>query len=402
MNYSLISENIHMAIKSVMGSKIRSILTVLGTTIGVFAVITIIAITTGLKSNISNQIVSLGADTLEIVPFSSNDAGFASPEQLASFTKSEVREMKSHQDLYVYFSEQYTISSKFEYKDKTKTAFTVGVRPDFFKMNDRRVLAGELFSTQDLKSATSVVVIGSKVSVDFFGAPERSIGKALKINGKEFKIIGVMAPQDVKIGGFDIDEAVYIPATTADSQFEHLQIRAVFVKIPDVTKLDQSKLSWRQVMKEIRGKEDFDVLGSEDLLALVDRVVGILSTALGGLASISLLVGGIGIMNIMLVSVTERTKEIGIRKALGAENQDILIQFLTESIVLSALGGLIGILLAFIVSLGLQQALGITSIINLTTVAGAIGFSVLVGIIFGTVPALKAARKDPIEALRYD
>ena len=402
MNYGLISENIHMAIKSVMSSKIRSILTVLGTTIGVFAVITIIAITTGLKSNISSQIISLGADTLEIVPFTSDNAGFASPNQLASFTKSEIKEMRSHQELYVYFSEQYIISSKFEYKAKSKTAFTVGVRPDFFKMNDRKVLSGELFTTQDLKSASNVVVIGSKVSEDFFGTPAQGLGKTLKINGKEFEIIGVMTPQDVKIGGFDIDEAVYIPATTADNKFEHLQIRAVFVKIPDVTKLDESKISWNLVMKEIRGKEDFDVLGSEDLLALVDRVVGILSTALGGLASISLLVGGIGIMNIMLVSVTERTKEIGIRKALGAENKDILIQFLTESIVLAALGGLIGIFLAFIVSFGLKQTLGITSIINLATVSGAIGFSVLVGVIFGTVPALKAAQKDPIEALRYD
>ncbi len=395
-------ENVLIAFRSLKANKVRSFLTVLGTTIGVFAVIMIIAIVTGLKDDIRSQIVSLGADVLDIIPADANQYGPGSEQMFATFKRSEVEEMKDRKDLYRYFSEMYTVSGNFNYKDEEKSGFVVGVTPEYFTMGDRQAIAGELFAKKEEKAAKKTAVLGVKAAEDLFGSPARSIGKEFKINGNDFKIMGVLEAQDIKFGSFDIDDAVYVPATTAYKSLENSRLQEVLLTVPDESRLDYYQLEWEKELKQIRGDDDFTVMAQEDLLDMVDRIMSMITTALGGIASISLLVGGIGIMNIMLVSVTERTREIGIRKAVGAEDKHILTQFLIESITLSILGGVIGLILVFIVSLPLQKFFSISSLVTVPVILGAIGFSVFVGVVFGTAPAYKAAKKDPIEALSYN
>lgn len=395
-------ENIKIALSSLKLNKVRSFLTVLGTTIGVFAVIMIIAIVTGLKDEIRGQIVSLGADILDIVPSNTDNLGPGSSAIFASFKKSEVTKLRERKDLYRYFSELYSVGATYRYQNKEKNGYAIGVHPDYFKLRGNDSVAGEMFQSKDYKSRSRVVVVGLNVAESMYQSPERSIGRTLQINGADFSIVGVMEKQDIKFGAFDIDDAVYIPGTSAESTFEDARITDIFVSVPDESRLAEYKAGWEKALRKIRKGDDFTVLAQEDLLGMVDKIMAMITTALAGLASISLLVGGIGIMNIMLVSVTERTQEIGIRKAIGAEDQHILLQFLTESVVLSILGGLIGLLLAEGISLVLERGFGISSLINLKTVVGAVGFSVLVGVVFGTMPAYKASKKDPIEALRYN
>ena len=396
---SLYLENVQIALRSLLANKVRSVLTVLGTTIGVFAVIMIVALVTGLKDDIRSQIVSLGADILDILPADSEQFGST---LVAAFSKSEVEEFRKARHLYKDFTEIYSLGGQFTYRDHEKNGFLIGIQPEYFSMTNLDPASGSFFTRTDTKQRRAVASIGPNVADELYGSAARAVGRSIKINGKEFTVSGVVEAQNANFGGFNIDDAVYIPASTADAKFESARVQEMFMTVPDEDKLAETKRAVEKKLAEIREDEDFSVLAQEDLLEVVDRVTGLITAALAGIASISLLVGGIGIMNIMLVSVTERTREIGIRKAVGAEESHILIQFLIEAVVLSLLGGVIGLAMAFGVSKAVEQAFNVSSLITLSTVLGAISFSVIVGVIFGTAPAYKAAKKDPIEALRYN
>ena len=392
-------ENFKIAIGSLWAHKVRAFLTVLGVLIGVFAVVMIIAITTGLKDDIRGMIVSLGGDVLDVVP--AQVEGFHPAQMMANFEKEEVAALKEQSHLFAYITEVYEFAGKFEYQSEKISGFGIGIEPSYFKIREKEAVAGRTFSDAEQSSAKKVAVIGGGVAEKFFGNPSASLGKVIKVSGTEFEVIGVLEEESFKMGGFDINDSVYVPSSTAEEVFE-AKLSEVFIKAHSEEEVKQTAKEIEDILNEVRGEGEFSVLAQEDMLEVMDRVTGLVSAALAGLASISLLVGGIGIMNIMLVSVTERTKEIGIRKAVGANERHILLQFLTEAVVLSLLGGVIGLLLVSVASLALNKYTEISSLVNGQTVLGAVGFSLIVGVIFGTAPALRASRLDPIEALRYE
>ncbi len=392
-------ENFKIALSSLWGHKIRAFLTVLGILIGVFAVIMVIALVTGLKDDIRGMIVSLGGDVLDIVP--AEMGGFRPTQMMNTFEEKDIEALKEQDQLFKHITEVYEFSGTFEYRDEKVFGFGLGIEPSYFKIREKGTQAGELFGKLEQRGAKKVAVVGSGVAEKLFNSLERALSKKIKINGKKFEVIGVLEEEDFKMGGFDINDAVYIPSTTAEQAFSEARFSEIFVKLHSEAEVESVTKEVEKILNRVRGEDKFSVLAQEDMLEVVDRVTGLMTTALVGLASISLLVGGIGIMNIMLVSVTERTKEIGIRKAVGADERHILIQFLTEAIVLTFLGGVIGLGLVAVVSVVINKYTGISSLVNWQTVVGAVSFSVLVGVVFGTAPALRASRLDPIEALRY-
>jgi len=393
-------ENFKIAISSLWAHKVRAFLTVLGILIGVFSVIMVIALVTGLKDDIRSMIVSLGGDVLDIVPMQTE--GFHPGQMTTTFEEKDIEALKERSDLYKYISEVYEFGGTFEYKDKQVIGFGIGVEPSYFKIREKQAQVGNLFEKSEHRGAKRLAVIGSGVAEKLFSSLERSLGKKIKINGKEFEVTGVLEEEDFKMGGFDINDATYIPSTTADQTFSEARFSEIFVKLYSEAEVKSVTKEIESILNKVRGKDKFSIMAQEDMLEVVNQVTGLIAAALVGLASISLLVGGIGIMNIMLVSVTERTKEIGIRKAVGADERHILIQFLTEAIALTLLGGVAGLGLVSAVSVVINKYTGISSLINWQTVLGSVGFSVLVGVVFGTAPALRASRLDPIEALRYE
>ena len=394
-------ENFKIALRSLWGHKVRAFLTVLGILIGVFAVIMVIALVTGLKDDIRGMIVSLGGDVLDVVPVEMSE-GFRPAQMMNAFEEKDIEALKERSELYRYISEVYEFGGTFEYKDEKVVGFGIGAEPSYFKIREKEAQVGELFEKSDHRGAKKVVVIGSGVAEKLFNSLERALSKKMKINGKEFEVIGVLEEEDFRMGGFDINDSVYISSITADQTFSEARFSEIFVKLHSESEVESVTKEIEKILNKVRGKDKFSIMAQEDMLEVVNQVTGLITAALAGLASISLLVGGIGIMNIMLVSVTERTKEIGIRKAVGASKQHILIQFLTEAIALTLLGGVIGLGLVLAVSVVINKYTGMSSLVNWQTVVGATGFSVLVGVVFGTAPALRASRLDPIEALRYE
>ncbi len=393
-------ENFKIALSSLWAHKVRAFLTVLGILIGVFSVIMVIALVTGLKDDIRGMIVSLGGDVLDIVPVEME--GFRPAQMMNTFEEKDIEALKEQPQLFKYISEVYEFSGTFEHKDEKMFGFGIGVEPSYFKIREKGAQAGVLFGKLEQRGAKRAVVIGTGVAEELFGSDRRSLSKKIKINGKEFEVIGVLEEEDFRMGGFDINDSVYIPSTTAEQAFSEARFSEIFVKLHSEAEVESATKEIEKILNKVRGKDKFSIMAQEDMLKVVDQVTGLITAALAGLASISLLVGGIGIMNIMLVSVTERTKEIGIRKAVGASEQHILVQFLTEAIALTLLGGVIGLALVSAVSVVINKYTGISSLVNWQTVVGAVGFSVAVGVIFGTAPALRASRLDPIEALRYE
>lgn len=395
-------EALKSALRSIRSNKLRSFLTVLGVVIGTFAVIGLVAIVSGLKAEIKTEIVGLGAETIDIVPADAKKSGgFGAGAMLSSFTAAESDAIKRQAQSLEFYSETYQLMGNYSWGKKEESSYLVGITADYFKIRNRHADLGRLFTNADSEKRARVVVIGEGLASELFGQAS-AIGKTIKVNGTPFEVIGVLEKETIKIGGADINKAAYIPAATAKQSFSEAKIQEIVAKVGPWATVDEAVREVEQILKVERPDKEFSVLTQKDMIALLDRITGMISVALAGIASISLLVGGIGIMNIMLVSVTERTKEIGLRKALGAEDRDILAQFLIEAIVLCLMGGLIGVLIAEAESILVSKYAQLPSMIDLPTILAALSFSITVGLIFGTMPAVKAARLDPIEALRHD
>jgi putative ABC transport system permease protein len=404
-----ITESFLTALDSIMANKLRAVLTMLGVIIGVASVIALLGIGEGVSESVTGELNSIGTNLILVSTDLENSGGYAalSMDDVAVLSKplnapalSEVAAIVQGNQFVVYGGASV----------RTTVA---GVTANYFQVNNLEAFQlGDGLTQNDLDTQARVAVLGPTIASDLFGT-QFPIGQEIKINGVGYKIVGVLEESGGGIAGFT-DENVYLPLTTAQSRLYPNRTRrgdkAVSTISAQAASSEQVDAAIQQVKQTLRERhdiayaadDDFSIFDQSSLLEVADTVTSTLTAFLGAIAAISLVVGGIGIMNIMLVSVTERTREIGIRKAIGALKRDILAQFLLESISLSLLGGVLGILLGWIVSSLAALALVIPMRIAPWTVLLSVSFAAAVGLVFGIYPAWRAASLRPIEALRYE
>lgn len=412
----MIWQNIKNAFISLRSAKLRSVLTMLGVIIGVFAVLVMIAIGDGVKAQVGGQISSLGTNVLTIVPGQIGQNGstarngqqqrggglnFGGTIGATTLTAKDVETAKNTKDV-VKVAAFSVISSTVTYGElSSNTAFVVGADPNYFSIRDIKLASGSVFTDNDNTNHTRTVVLGADTKQNLFGEGD-AIDKEIGLRGKQFKVVGVTKKADTG-GGFgpSSDDIVFLPYQTGVELTGIDQPYRILVQVDDAGHIDSAKQAMESAIKANHGdNQDFSVLTQDELLSTFNSILDILTAFVVAIAAISLLVGGIGIMNIMLVTVSERTREIGIRKAMGATFGNIMGQFLTEAMVISLLGGLFGLGLAYLAGRLIQRLAGITPVFSLKALVLALGVSLLIGIVFGTAPAIKAARKRPIAALK--
>lgn len=389
---------------TILLNKGRALLTILGVIIGVMAVILMISIGEGARKYIRDEFTGLGSNILVVVPGRTSSEG--GPHMGTSAVRKLVYDdakLIKRRSRYIQSSIPVIVgTSLIKYRAKSRYTYVEGVTEEFFKVRNLSVDSGRFLTRADVELKRRVCVIGRTVKKDILG-DINPLGALITIGDSKYRVVGLMAPKGVTLG-FDFDDLVFIPVTTAMELFDTDSLFNITVKVRSEREIPLAKEDIRKTLiKKHAGEEDFTVLSQDEMLSVMERILKIMTAVLAGIASISLLVGGIGIMNIMLVSVKERTREIGLRKAIGAKSRDILFQFLVEAVALSITGGLIGIVLGVVLSYVipvfipyLPTRLGIWAILI------AFFFSAGVGVFFGVYPAKKAAELDPIKALRYE
>lgn len=398
---SATTEALRSASEGLAANKLRSILTTLGVAIGVGAVILLVAIGSGLQSDVSRQIMGLGSNLVLVVPgkvdLSSGPGGGAQTavNKLVLEDGDYVRRRSTLASAVVpIFQGQATV----KFGNRGHFTQVLGTTPEYVPVRNFPTAKGRFFRDAELSGNRKVVALGKVVADKLF--PNRNpVGERITINGQRFTVIAVMS---VKGGGLGInlDDQVFVPITTAQAMFGAKNVSLFFVEVSDPDKVSAAKNEVTRIMSRRQSTDDFSVLAQEEILGTFLGIAGTLTLALAGIAGISLLVGGTGIMNIMLVSVTERTREIGIRKAVGARTYHILLQFVAEAVVLSLLGGTIGIAIGWAGAAALDAVL--PTMVTGWSIVVAFLFSAGVGVFFGVYPAYKASRLKPIEALRYE
>jgi len=415
------TQSILEALESLNGNKMRSGLTVLGIVIGVAAVIAMLAVGNGAQASITGSISSIGTNLLFV--FSGSQAG---PPGGPGSGRS------GNNDRPLTLSDAEAIADPFAapsvelvapaiqgngtltYAGENTTTSISGVTPTYATVRNMELAEGEFVNEEHILGRMSVVVLGPETATTIFGHADGVIGETIRIEGQPFRVIGVTVPKGGGAFGSE-DNAAYIPFTTAQARLIKKSTRdevdVIFIQAISAEAVplaaDEVSNIVRQRHRTPIGIDDFTVFTQQDFLSTFATITGVLTIFLGGIAGISLLVGGIGIMNIMLVSVTERTREIGLRKALGARKKDILLQFLTESSLLSLIGGIIGImfgwLIAFIVGkVAAATGNNFTPIVGTDAIILSTSFSAIIGLFFGIYPASRAANLEPVEALRYE
>ena len=403
----LFSESVQIAVTALLGNKLRSILTMLGIIIGVGAVIAMISIGMGVKQNVTNSIASLGSNMLIVMPGSTNKGGVRSAAGSSQKLKYEdaeaiIKKIKNIDYVSPTVNGSYQIVNGHENWNSS----VYGVTPEYLKIRDLTIGTGSFITQNDLNSRNRVAVIGTTVATNLFES-ENPVGKNIRIN-KPYKVIGVIESKGQSSMGQDQDDVVIIPLTTAQERLMGITyIRSINIQVSSADKIEsvqgQVETLLRQRHHIVGDKEDdFTVRNLTSLMETMTSTTTMLTLFLGSIAAISLLVGGIGIMNIMMVSVTERTREIGIRKALGATFKNIMMQFLIESVVIGVIGGLLGVAVGVGIALAIAKTGLFQTVITAAPILISFSFSVGIGLFFGIYPARKAARLDPIEALRYE
>ena len=400
-------ESFLMAWASLIANKMRSILTMLGIIIGVAAVIALVSIGNGVKQDIQNSISSLGSNLLMVMPGAPRTPGVR-PSQ-GSMKSLKVSDYQAISKLDgVKAASPYTANSYVTiYQSKNWTTTVSGVSSNFQDVNNWTMAEGRFISSKNVENRERVAVVGQTVVKNLF-AGEDPVGKEIRVKNIPFRVIGVLNSKGNGTMGNDQDDVIFIPYTTAMERVEGVDyLRMVYVVASDDNGIDrlqsdiENLLRVRHSIKDTN-LDDFNIQNMKSIMETMEQTTGTLTLFLGAVAAISLVVGGIGIMNIMLVSVTERSREIGIRKALGATYFVIVTQFLIEAVVISLMGGLIGIALGIGASKLIGLASGMSTVISVPTIVLSFAFSMAIGLVFGIYPARKAAKLNPIDALHYE
>lgn len=444
-----IFENIKIAFKSLGLNKLRSFLTMLGIIIGVGSVVAVMSVGAGAEASITENIQSMGTNVITISPgreqaFMGNRGGTTAESNASQSNIAEIRgeptdagqqrggfigEFGNEEededivagDLYledvVALKEEASLLDEvapvlsggntiFSYLSWSGSVSLTATSEDYLNFAGYELEEGSFFTEGDVSNSSNVVVLGYNVVTDYFGKTN-PVGEEVKINGKNFTVMGILKSVGYTFG-MSPDNSIYIPITTAQNKlYGNDTVNQITAKVKSEEVMDQAIDEAKSILRVqhhiLTGESsDFEISSSSQLLEMASTVTDVLIITLASIAAISLLVGGIGIMNIMFVSVTERTREIGIRKAIGAKNRDILIQFLTESMVLSLLGGIIGIGFAVLVTWILKTFTELNSLITASPIIMALSFSTAIGVIFGIFPAMRAARLNPIDSLRHE
>jgi len=397
-----ILEAIVMAVKDILRAKMRSFLTMLGVIIGIFAVISLVTLGEGMKGFIHEEILGLGSGpTYMEIHAGKSQAEMGTAMISNPITYQDAKAIEEKVSGAQSVDARIVRPADFSYLKKTYSVpMVMGVTPAMMDQMNWPVEEGKFISEVDEDMRRKVVVIGKKVARALFGGFS-PLGEKVRINGTNFLVIGVMQEKGSLLG-FDMDRMAVIPVTTAADIFKVNRIIEIGVTAKSEDLVPTVVAEIQAVLLDRHGREDFHVSTMEESMGMLDTVMGALTGIVTGIAAISLIVGGIGIMNIMLVAVTERIREIGIRKAVGAKKKDILTQFMIEAVVISLLGGVVGIIAGVGVSSLVMYVIGLPLIISYQSIFLATVVSIVVGIVSGVYPAMRAAALDPVVALRYE
>ncbi len=412
-----IFESMRVAFRALGSNKLRAGLTMLGIIIGVAAVIALLAIGNGASEEITRQVQGIGSNLIVVMPGQLREGGVTRAGSAVTLTQQDADAIAKSADCpdVKGVAPIFNGSAQVVYKSNNTNSSITGTTPDYEAIGNAHVQRGRFIASRDVDTSARVAVLGPRVAKTLFGTGD-PMGKSIKLNRVPFTVVGIMESKGAGgMGGGNQDDMIYVPVTTAQARLfgtlattptGQRRVSLIYVSAVDEGRVDAAMQEITNLLRD-RHKikfhdDDFSVVSQKQLLGMLSTITGILTVFLGSIAAISLIVGGIGIMNIMLVSVTERTHEIGIRKAVGARRRDVLAQFLLEAVTLSVTGGILGLL----VGIGIAQLVNltgaITTAITLDSILLSVSFATAVGLVFGLYPAWRASLLHPIDALRYE
>lgn len=405
-------EVVRMALDSLMANKMRSLLTMLGVIIGVGSVVALLSLGDGASAFITGEIESLGTNLLTVIARSPSERGPGSASTPQTLSIDDAYAIEALNLPVLGIAPQANASAQLVAAAADTNTGVMGTTPDIVILNSLTLESGVFFDNGHVRSASPVIVLGAELKEQLFGSGE-AVGESVKIKGQTLRVIGVL---ELKGGLGSIDDQAVVPISTAQKRLfggrtpdgNSYRVSSIVLSVANSDDIDavEERIQWllrdRHRLSGDGTDDDFDILNQAEFLDTLSVIIGTFTSFMAAVAAISLLVGGIGIMNIMLVSVTERTREIGLRKAVGAKRRDILLQFVVEAVVLSVLGGLLGLALGSSIALGVTLSGTLDAPVTLTAVVVSLSFSIGVGLFFGIYPARSAARLNPIDALRYE